>query len=137
MSEDFDWVKARAACSIAVVFKELQMGVKADVEIANALPGREGQFKVADGGDSDHFAVVRDQPRGNTDSVEFVRSGGRITAAHSRTKAKVEATLTLNDDGECRLKVNGKEVGQWQFRRKALEDLFFDSPPSDTAGGPR
>jgi hypothetical protein len=36
-----------------------------------------------------------------------------------------KATLTLNDMGECRLKINGQEREFWQFRRTALEDLFF------------
>ena len=43
----------------------------------------------------------------------------------------MEATLTLSDDGHCRLKVNNQEKEFWQFRRMALEALFFDSVPSE------
>jgi len=35
--------------------------------------------------------------------------------------------MALNDDGECRLRVKTKQVEFWQFRRMALESLFFES----------
>jgi hypothetical protein len=36
-----------------------------------------------------------------------------------------DATLTLSDDGECRLKVNDKEYDLWQFRKLVLQGIFF------------
>jgi len=36
-----------------------------------------------------------------------------------------EAVATLNDEGECRLKVTGQEKELWQVRKMALEELFF------------
>jgi hypothetical protein len=33
--------------------------------------------------------------------------------------------LTLNNNGECRLRVKDEELEQWQVRRMALEELFF------------
>jgi hypothetical protein len=38
-----------------------------------------------------------------------------------------EATPTVNDEGKCRLKVNGIEREFWQVRRMALEKLFFET----------
>ena len=42
-----------------------------------------------------------------------------------RDKLICSATLTLNRLGKCRLLVNEEELTQWQFRRMALEKLFF------------
>jgi hypothetical protein len=38
----------------------------------------------------------------------------------------LSATFTLNNDRECKIVVEGEELGSWQFRKKALEPLFFD-----------
>jgi len=43
-------------------------------------------------------------------------------------KKILEATLTLNDSGECRVKIGGQEYELWQMRKKALENLFFKTP---------
>jgi hypothetical protein len=40
-------------------------------------------------------------------------------------KEKCIATLTLNNEGECRLLVNGQELEEWQFRKMMWEELFF------------
>jgi hypothetical protein len=36
-----------------------------------------------------------------------------------------DVTLTFNNEGECRLTVNGDERDFWQVRRMALEELLF------------
>ncbi len=36
-----------------------------------------------------------------------------------------DATTTINDDGECRLKIKGQERELWQVRKIALEGLLF------------
>jgi hypothetical protein len=37
-----------------------------------------------------------------------------------------KATLTLTNEGKCKLKVEGgEELYDWQFRRMVLENLFF------------
>lgn len=38
---------------------------------------------------------------------------------------KLRATITLNNEGRCMLKVDGEELEPWNVRRMALEDLFF------------
>ena len=119
-----DWVKARAACSPQVVFKELELGARGDVDaIKEERPdsASEFDFLVTDGG----FSVMR---RGEmrADSIDFTLEGDSIKAKDPRPEGvSVTATLTLNDNGECRLKVGNQELEQWQFRRKVLEALFF------------
>ena len=58
--------------------------------------------------------------------VRFDRTEKGISVSDG-SKRLFEATLTLDDTGECRLKVNGQEREFWQFRKMALEALFFDA----------
>jgi hypothetical protein len=44
-------------------------------------------------------------------------------------KTILEGTLSLSDETECRLKVGDKELTFWQFRKRALENLFFNFRP--------
>jgi hypothetical protein len=126
MSGDFDWVNARAACSLSVVFKELEFGARHDIDaIKVKRPDAEGEFKVVLDDGQRHFAVIRER-RTRTDSVNFTLEDTQIIVKNPGPGGvSFIATLTLNDNGECRLKVNGKELEQWQVRRKALEDLLF------------
>ena len=47
-------------------------------------------------------------------------------------KLMFDATLTLNDKGECRLKIGEKELDFWQFRKLALEDLLLPAHGVDS-----
>ena len=136
MSSAFDWVKARAACSLQVVFKELELDTRHDVDgIREERPdtAAEFEFLVTDGG----FSVMR-QGKMRPDSIDFTLEGDRIVAKDPRLGGtSITATLTLNDNGDCRLKVGNQELEQWQFRRKALETLFFGKGADNCLGGPR
>jgi len=131
----FDWVKARAACSIAVVFKELELGARGDVDSFHEIAPNNRTLAVVTSDKGNRFSVTR---HGNTQlSVDFALNGGKITVTDARRpKWSVSATLTLNDAGECRLHVDGKDLEQWQFRRKVLEPLFFGES-GNPVGGPR
>jgi len=37
----------------------------------------------------------------------------------------MSATVTLTDDRECRIVVGLEIIEEWQFRKRALEFLFF------------
>jgi hypothetical protein len=118
--EGFDWVTERAACTVNSVFESLYIEIKSDVELANGK--RKQQFGVnRNGGVITVFQENSSPPR----SVAFGISGVVIFAEDSRSRKRTEATLTLNDKGKCRLKVGDLERERWQFRKDALEDLFF------------
>jgi hypothetical protein len=124
MSE-FDWVAARAECSIERVFQQIRMGVESDIERMNKLRPANADYGFKIVLSEGKIAVVRQgyiSPR----SVTFTRARNGISIVNDEGKVTMEATLTLSDDGECRLKINGREREFWQFRRKALEDLFFE-----------
>lgn len=124
MPADFDWVRARQECSILKVFKELENGVRNDVAIMQSLkPDSQVKYFVTAPARG-RFSVVReggDFP----DSVDFVLANGAITAQDDQGKFVHRAGITLNPKGECKLKVDQSELDQWQFRRLALEQLFF------------
>lgn len=126
-----DWVKTRAECSIQHVFKELELGVREDCEKAQLLvsPQEQIRFSVTKAVGSRFAAVRVDDPITSiAESVYFVCKRNEIQVlveGSMSSEAKMSATLTLTNSGECKLKVGGEELYQWQFRRMALEELFF------------
>ena len=73
------------------------------------------------------FIVTREYRHQNL-SVTFIlqESFIRITGDLDDSKTDMELTLTLNDEGLCRFKIDGEgEYLPWQVSRKALEHLFF------------
>ncbi len=131
---NLDWVKVRAECSIAHIFKELELGAREDAEKAQSLvpANQTTKFSVTKIVGS-RFAVVRaDDPLSPiSQSVYFVCKRNEITVSDDSElgeKLRMTATLTLTNTGHCKLKVGSEELFQWQFRRMALEALFFDAP---------
>jgi hypothetical protein len=123
---ELDWVKARSECSIARVFSELYLGAKNDVEAINLTPiatdNIGSPFDVHANPSGNSFVVFRTENIHRTvkfrlgpDRIEIINQAGQFTI-----------TLTLNNEGRCKLKVNGgEELEQWQARRMMLEGLFF------------
>lgn len=129
---DLNWVEKRAECTTATVFNQLCDGIMSDVEAINSAkdlsefdrfgadmhssgttifvgrPNRIPRVRLAIGIINDEIAVQQEW------------AGG----------LKWSASVGLNDEGRCILKVKddaGKdiELEQWQFRKRALEGLFF------------
>ena len=122
--QDFSWVEAREACSIAKVFLRLRRGVEADVETRNKqFASGRGPFGVVDSGER-KFTVYRDTPEGPGQVVEFECRPREIRAA-AKGGFDLRATLTVSLFGFCRLVVDGVEHEEWYFRKMALERLLF------------
>ena len=124
--ENFDWVSARSKCSIGEVFEILRQQVKQDVETRVALrkPGVESffTFKVVEAGPF-FSAIAEGHKIFKRVSFEWDAKSLRVQGDDGRPN--LTATLTLSNDGVCRIKVDGQEYDLWQFRKMALEDLFF------------
>jgi hypothetical protein len=121
---DFDWVTERHNCSIHKMFQRLYQHAERNVAVLNALPessSSEGKFDVEGGGS--RFSVFVAGPR--MDAVKFNLKGQEITVEGHGVNVNFKATLTLTNSGDCRLKVNGSELTEWQVLRLALEELFF------------
>lgn len=59
----------------------------------------------------------------------FSSQEGTVPIRTTYTTEGLAATLTLTDDGECKLKLpKGEELACWQFRKRVLEDLFLNTP---------
>jgi hypothetical protein len=123
-STNFNWIKARADCSVAQVFKQLELGARNDVEAANEQRKSEEHHVFSVSAEPGRFSVVRGSRNVHPVSVDFSLEGEEIAACVGN-EIKLTATITLNNEGRCMLKVNDEELEQWQVRRTALEDLFF------------
>lgn len=123
---DFDWVTERSSCSPSQVFEKLKLQVIEDVRLRSSLPPNGLKFAVVKNGSS--FFVTKQnvgelvQPG---HSVKFTLTEDAIEVCGGRGAETFEAAPTLSDDGKCRLKINEQEHQFWQFRRRALEALFF------------
>jgi hypothetical protein len=123
--DDFDWVSARDNCSAAVLFEKLRNLIAADVETRNKLRRKDEPFFKFETINANRYTVVAENQLLHThDSVSFVLKGGEISAVGTE-KDVFTSTVTLCDDGECRLKIGSKSYDLWQIRRMALEGLFF------------
>jgi hypothetical protein len=127
--QDFNWVKARAKCTIASIFSALHRGAEEDVAEANVI--KMEQFSgyaapplaVATNNRGNHFVVHEE---GNIETaVKFTLTRDHIMIAVGGTQYTV--TVTLSDEGRCKLRVNVEEqtYEQWQVRKRVLEELFF------------
>jgi len=122
----FDWVTKRSQCSFPNIFKELKLQVEDDVKTRNSLRPNYApyEFSVTDGGDD--FTVLLKAGDFHK-SVIFSLAEHAIVVKDDAGNNVFEVTLIFNDQGECKLQVEDKEVELWQVRRKALEDLLFHS----------
>jgi hypothetical protein len=128
--DDFDWVTERKACSVAGVFERLLQAARKNVEMrAENVDGRirnPAEFTPT----GDGFAVCRQTVTGRMGVRCFVSDRDGIVAEafggqDVRTVAK--AGVTLNDQGECRLLVDGEgELQPWQFLKRILEPVMFE-----------
>ena len=130
-AHQFDWVKARADCSTLRVFNELRLGAEEDVKAMNAMPPLTEypapQFAVRANTMGDYFIVFRADNSGIR--VEFNCERSRIAVIKGEKPFGI--TLTLNNEGRCKLRVNGGEpLELWQVRRMMLEELFFGPIPA-------
>ena len=122
---DFNWVGARGACSAAKVFEILKGEIERDIEIRNELRAENPPYyKFCAQIEGENIVVIREGNRIGS-SVKFTVEGEKIIVLNTDRKKMLEAALTINSEGECKLKIGGEEYDSWHLRKLALEDLFF------------
>jgi hypothetical protein len=127
--EPFDWVKARNDCSIDTVFDRLRLGVQGDVvkrERIRASSGadpRKGKFTFAS--NIGRFSASFRTHDNEGSVIIFTLRRNRIVITNDQDEQLMSATVTISDDRECRIVVDGEQLEEWQFRKRALETLFF------------
>jgi hypothetical protein len=127
--EDFDWVTALSSCALSAVFEKLKIQVERDVDLRKAQLKESGatySFKFSPDGDSFVVTTLGNNISGR--AIKFRLTVTSIAVHGADDNLMLEATLTLSDDGNCRLLIDGEEKELWQFRKRALEKLFFHSP---------
>lgn len=121
---DFDWVTARADCSLVAAFIRLEKSIREDTDTANQR-FKDRKFRVTIQ-DSSSFSVYEEvQPPRH---ITFKLSESQIAVVKrcdGREDIQFSATLTINKDKQCRFLIGSEELEEWQFRKKALEPLFF------------
>jgi hypothetical protein len=125
--EGSQWVFARNECSVSQAFDRLWKEVQDDVEMRNKI-SRAGNdsFTYSAVGDTQGKFTVRLNSNTLARSVSFFAgSDHSISAKGENPPVDLKATLALDEDGHCRLKVGGRHLRFWQFRMEALEKLFY------------
>ena len=121
---NFDWVEARHNCSIRVEFEKLRRDVEKATEQQQKLTRDDARFEFYDK-DSGFFVVQCFRGHEDETGAVFTRKNGSIEVDAAATKFTV--SLTLNDDGECRYRIDDgpQEYLRWQVIRRALQPIFF------------
>lgn len=127
MTENFDWVRALSECSVGAVFETLRQQVKRDVEIRQGLRTEHVHYGFQFISTSTNSFSVMVEGNKVHDTVWFERKENEIAVHGEEGIPSFSGTLTLNADGECRVKVEDSEYELWQIRKMALERLFFRS----------
>src|SRR5581483_1125156 len=126
--QPFDWVTARAGCSLSATFSELRLGVEADVAMVKSLRIRDENATIFNFKNvhPTRFAVQRiDEGAVTTVDVSFTLDSHGIFVRDEASGTEFQAVPRLGRDGKCRLVVKAEELELWQVRQKALEHLFF------------
>lgn len=129
--DDFDWVAAQSKCSAAAFYERLKAGLALDVERRNALTeaNPDVTFEYYDD-DEGHVEVTRNVASRFGQSkvtaiVRFVREGRHIEVAGEDIDVLIHAVVSLDPEGHCRVVIGEVMYSEWEFRRMALEQLFF------------
>jgi hypothetical protein len=121
---EFDWVGARAACSVDSAFQWLCLKAQGDLEQRNAQLGL-AVYKFESQYDQGDLIVFRKTPKTHQVYRFHATENGVAFIDDIAKRTILQSTLTLCDDGQCRLKIADRECEFWQFRRRALESCFF------------
>jgi hypothetical protein len=125
---DLDWVTKRNTCSVRDVFERLSLGVMDDVNKRQELREQHNEFGFIYGfrfnRKGEQFSVARHTPDKGI-AVVFALRGPEIVVIDEQNKVYFSARVTLNNQGDCVLLVDKEELHEWQFRKKALDALFF------------
>jgi hypothetical protein len=122
---DFDWVRARAACSLHVLFKQLEVAAEGDIDAANQLPNNvrsDAKFQMSSR--EDRFVITRQHDDDGVHVVKFILEKTRIVVDKG-AGVSFTAKPSLNTEGVCKLRVHSTDLELWQVCRMALEDLIF------------
>ena len=125
--QELNWVEKRAACTVANMFNQLCDGIRGDLEAVNLALRltEETHFQVDL--HSDGTTAIVGQPNMTPRKRVYVGiRGEQIYVLQEWDKRQWAASIGLNNEGRCILRLDSAdELEQWQFRKRALGELFF------------
>jgi hypothetical protein len=123
----FDWVRERSK-SLGSMFEVLANAVKQDVESVVELlkEARDAKTIFAYKRDRAVITVSREKTNaiGPPETVVFSLSSSVITVERS-DGTQFLVSPSLNQEGKCKMTIDGHELELWQVCQKALDALFF------------
>ncbi len=125
---DFDWVTARHLCSAQAFFERLRTGAKQNVATRQALHDALGDSGSVEFESTapDEFTVRRFLGKsGAVRSISFERTSHGVSVSGHGMHVELTGSLTLTDEGQCRLLVEGEPLAEWQVLKRGLDALFF------------
>jgi len=121
----FDWVNARAECSLVAAFIRLEKSAEKDTDAANQLFKESRKFGVISH-DGSSFSVYEDVKPQRHITFKLGESQISIVRRHGAGEdLQFSATLTINKNRECLFLIDSEELEEWQLLKRALEPLFF------------
>ena len=127
-NHDFDWVMERSKCSVAIEFFELrELADKNATLRSRQVSSTNIGFQVLVTPGNNNQFVVRRFGENSDAQIAFNLNSDHILIVDPVNNREFKVTVGLNDDGECRFRVNGEgEFQLWHVLKKALDGLFFD-----------
>jgi hypothetical protein len=115
------------------MFERLRTRVREDVQRRNGIFDRHDGWKFEFHDEGDEFEVSRAVASGAmgtkvTALVRFARAGRRIHVEGEDLDVDFTAVVALDVTGLCRFVVGEAMYSEWEVRRLALEQLFFEEP---------
>lgn len=125
----FDWVTARAECSLAHLFTLLTELMDSDVKNMQTRAPKGTQFTFERLNDVKVVIAKLSGAGGVHQSsnvvITLTPSSIAISSTGSARPTAFLAKPSFHANGRCRLEVDGRPFELWQVSRMALEDLFF------------
>lgn len=124
---ELDWVEKRAACTATRSFNELRKGINNDIAVFNSIRKLPPDQQFAGDMTSDGSTICVGQHGTQVRPIVYIRLVENTIVVRDMVKQiNWSVEPKLNQEGRCILKLkDGPELEQWQFRKKALEGLFF------------
>jgi hypothetical protein len=123
---ELNWVQKRAACTIEEMFNRLSLEISNDIIAINGVLYKDLYFRRD--ALSDGSLVIGQPARVPRVTVMIGIVNGQIIVQDQTKPERWAVRVGLNNEGRCVLKLeDGSELETWQFRKKALESLFFES----------
>jgi hypothetical protein len=127
--DNFDWVSAQAKCSATSMFERLRLRAKEDVQRRNGLFDRNDGWKFEFHDKSDGFEVSRivaPSSAAGAAWVQIERVGRRVLIHGDGVDLDLSIVVTLDGTGTCRCVIGEAIYTEWEVRKMALEQLFFE-----------